>query len=897
MAETQNIVIKYLLDTSEFAKAEKAFDSLTEEEKALKAQAQAVGNELQKQADTAVSSGRKQKRTLEELQKESIALKHALRTTFDRKKAEEYRKALQGVESEMQGITKATKQTGQGIGNLGGMLKGLGAAFVAGIAVDRIFEATKAFAELEKRVAFTRGQIQRFSKTQGDTLDRITAQVRALASTYGIAEEELLKVANAFSKQANIDFVESLNLIEKGYLQVGSASGEFSDSIREYTRLLIEAGATAEEVVKIAAIQDLEGVFNDKLIDSIFNFSNELKDTEKATRALSNVFGVEFAQKAVKDFNSGTATALDILQRVGKEAERTGKSTKQLAEITTDLGTGVTEDLGGILVTYDLYNKALNLNADRLDSLGERQKAVLESSKAYEESIVRLANNFEGLGLKTTEYAQSAGRVLANLLSSFVELFDDASDKIERFKKGLENADPRTFGDDIEATQQEVNLLASRLQLLNNELAEVQEKSREAGAFGRDYTGVISGLAANIKKTKDEFQVATTKLNLLIEAKDKATSATDSFAKKVDEEGKALARSSGIIETLRVRIAELTKAREQAVTEGQITLLNKRIKALQEELQAVLNLTDAKKKDIALDAERLPAAQQVSDDILNTELKNIEELKDARKIAKQDFYQDEQDKKDFAVQMFGEISSAFSNLLAAQGDLRNARFEAELRQLDIETEKRISAAGNNEKAIEQIRKQAAAKEEALLKKQGEARKRAQIQQAVIAGLQGAVQAVARADLFPFNFVLAGLIAATTATQVAAINATPAYKDGTEYVQGKGTETSDSINARLSKGERVVKASTNKQLNGISNDDLPKAVKALTFVNSLKPDMANKILAPSTSKADYSEIGKAIESGFSSVTVNETRFDAKGYSKYERRKNSRVRIIDESNSFE
>ena len=48
MAEsTKNITIRYNLDTSEFAKAERAFDSLTEEEKKLKAEAQKVGNEIE----------------------------------------------------------------------------------------------------------------------------------------------------------------------------------------------------------------------------------------------------------------------------------------------------------------------------------------------------------------------------------------------------------------------------------------------------------------------------------------------------------------------------------------------------------------------------------------------------------------------------------------------------------------------------------------------------------------------------------------------------------------------------------------------------------------------------------------------------------------------------------
>jgi hypothetical protein len=57
---------------------------------------------------------------------------------------------------------------------------------------------------------------------------------------------------------------------------------------------------------------------------------------------------------------------------------------------------------------------------------------------------------------------------------------------------------------------------------------------------------------------------------------------------------------------------------------------------------------------------------------------------------------------------------------------------------------------------------------------------------------------------PGNFVLAGLVAAMGAAQVAAIAATPLAR-GVIDLQGPGTSTSDSIPARLSRGESVLTA--------------------------------------------------------------------------------------------
>jgi hypothetical protein len=47
-----------------------------------------------------------------------------------------------------------------------------------------------------------------------------------------------------------------------------------------------------------------------------------------------------------------------------------------------------------------------------------------------------------------------------------------------------------------------------------------------------------------------------------------------------------------------------------------------------------------------------------------------------------------------------------------------------------------------------------------------------------------------------------------------------YAEGTEYVKGQGTDTSDSVDAKLSRGERIVPAGINRQLEGISNGLLP-----------------------------------------------------------------------------
>lgn len=88
---------------------------------------------------------------------------------------------------------------------------------------------------------------------------------------------------------------------------------------------------------------------------------------------------------------------------------------------------------------------------------------------------------------------------------------------------------------------------------------------------------------------------------------------------------------------------------------------------------------------------------------------------------------------------------------------------------------------------------------------------------------GKAQAVVKA--LP-NFILAGVVAAFGAIQLGMVASRPLPKfaKGVEKLSGEGTETSDSIHALLSRGERVVPASTNRDyfpaLTAIHNRHIP-----------------------------------------------------------------------------
>jgi hypothetical protein len=76
----------------------------------------------------------------------------------------------------------------------------------------------------------------------------------------------------------------------------------------------------------------------------------------------------------------------------------------------------------------------------------------------------------------------------------------------------------------------------------------------------------------------------------------------------------------------------------------------------------------------------------------------------------------------------------------------------------------------------------------------------------------------------YSVALAASVASIIAGISNAFGDIPGFKTGTEYINGPGTETSDSVLVRTSKGERIVDASSNKKIGETKNKDLPRLVE-------------------------------------------------------------------------
>ena len=162
-----------------------------------------------------------------------------------------------------------------------------------------------------------------------------------------------------------------------------------------------------------------------------------------------------------------------------------------------------------------------------------------------------------------------------------------------------------------------------------------------------------------------------------------------------------------------------------------------------------------------------------------------------------------------------ETLSQISKGLQAVTDIVNAGFETRLNNIDATKNAEIDAinqstASEEDKAkkIQEIEREAAMARYDIELKQFQANKATSIIQTIINTAQ-AVMAQLLAPP-PAGFIFAGLAAATGAAQLALIASQPApprpaFATGVIGLDGAGTATSDSIDARLSRGESVMTA--------------------------------------------------------------------------------------------
>jgi hypothetical protein len=180
-----------------------------------------------------------------------------------------------------------------------------------------------------------------------------------------------------------------------------------------------------------------------------------------------------------------------------------------------------------------------------------------------------------------------------------------------------------------------------------------------------------------------------------------------------------------------------------------------------------------------------------------TDDENIDPSKGFPEITSEDLI--ESNAFDEALKEWNQYFNSVSQLADAFNQISQMQAQAQINELNRQLDEGLISREEYDKQRREI-----------LNEQAEQQKGLAIFEATINGLTAVVNAYSTDP----TGILAGITAAIVAAQIAAIAATPVpqYAKGVIALQGAGTETSDSIHAKLSRGESVMTAAETKQYN-------------------------------------------------------------------------------------
>ncbi|WP_338813753.1 hypothetical protein V9L05_20610 [Bernardetia sp. Wsw4-3y2] len=819
---------------------------------------------------------------------------------------------------EKQKLPNATKQTeklGGGMGKLGGIAKGVGAAFVAAFAVENLIRFANEVMNIEKEFTTLNAQVSRFSGLTGTALDKTTSKVAALAKTYGKDLNEVLIATNSFAKQSEISFDEALTLMQKGFLQGADASGDFLDKVKEYPIQFKNSGRSAEEFIKVATQEVKGGIYSDKLLDTLKEFELAIKEMDKAQQdALNNAFGKKWTDEFVNSVNTGKITTEEAFFQIASKAKESGLTVQQTQKLTADLFKGAGEDAGGFLAIIEQVDAAYKINLDTLDEYGKSQENTLKLETELADQKVRLAENLEGL---SKSYDTLTTQLLTDVINAFNLVYEAIFKADTLLKKNKKEAE--TYGEgfnfsqltiEIQATEAEIKRLDKVFKELDKTTEDgitfKQEEIQNEVAVLETKLKSLKGNLENLNKENEKNPTGWVETNKAITVTNKLT---DDQIKKQIALNEAINDS---FEKLKAQ-AELYKAGGDDSEAGLALLQKRAIK----ELEAELGFIKLNEEQKALLKEQLQVSFEERRQALilskQQEYQATEkEMLDARLVEISDFYKhldnvakgSELSTEELKGILIGNLIAqleAQKEVLLSEGEsileIETQLTDARLALKDYETEmfqnseqkKQDAIQTTIDKEIEAFAAISSISQDigSLFGEQGQ--KFGQYVQSFVALSQQlntvaktqiatsqavtsakTAEGVARASALPFPANIAA-ITTTLSTVISAFKTVNSFgrskyywgKD--EITQGMGDR--DDVPAYLRKGEGIVPVHINKMLkaNGLSVSKLPELLR-----KSHSPNVSTSTI--SEVSLDQSAINDAIsKQPHTTITLDENGF--------------------------
>ena len=642
-----------------------------------------------------------------------------------------------------------------------------------------------------------------------------------------------------------LDFVVNSEGLTKAEASLDNIGDVTDKDKRKFSELNTEIGKTGDKAK--GAEKNVKGM------------SNELSNLQKTVTNVGRAIGVAFAVDQIIKFGKASINAfleaelnarkllvatgniqanfdrllkqsaelqaksifsdddIQMAQTMALQYGLTANEVERLTPLILDFASATGQDLSS---AYEKVISGLEGNTRGLKLYGIRLKEGSTQSEKLSQITEQLTSKFagqaellseEGLG-KIRKFQNEVGDVMEQIGETFVDIFnaaitsassntniiqqyfiDRGVDAAISFSKGvraglqdkfIKEIEGLTTGElkkrakvisnaiDLTSDEQTKRNLQDRLIILEQYISQAESKVKKvADRILNDKENELKILEAQnanqITLIEKRREIVSTELALL-----------NAKAKNKQLDDKDLIRVADLqtqYKILGIQIDNLLKRDNIATSlmprKDQLVQIKQDLKTLDAEITANMAAENKKRKAI-------------TDDFY--EKQRIQAAKDREAV--------EREIKDKTEQLAFESISAFAEISAIAAKEEEAQLKDQLDR------KVISEAEYNR----QVRK--------LRQEQAEKEKAAKIAEITLAGILAVQNALSQAPGVPTTIPLAILAGSLSAIQLAKAIATPIPKfaKGIEMLSGSGTETSDSIMAYLSKGERVVPANINRE---------------------------------------------------------------------------------------
>lgn len=308
-----------------------------------------------------------------------------------------------------------TNLSGQALEDLKGVAQDV---FKSGV-TDSIDEATEATAIMK----------QGFKDLDDTSLAKLTSQVISLSQRTGTDVQENVTGTTQLMNAFGLDSQKAFDLVADGYKNGLNASGDFLDTLNEYSPHFKEAGFSAEDMLSILKNGMSNGAQNtDKVADAVKELKIRLQDG-----TFSSNMGMfsSATQEAFNQWDKGKATVADVAKSIQKDLNKMNDTDKNkalsvLSSQFEDLGTKAGGSLFNIGKEFDNVNGKLDEAAQKTASqewqgaLNEMQAALLPIGTDILTALLpvlkilgELAQWFSNLPGPIKTFVESFGGILA----------------------------------------------------------------------------------------------------------------------------------------------------------------------------------------------------------------------------------------------------------------------------------------------------------------------------------------------------------------------------------------------------------------------------------------------------------------------------------------------------